>query len=542
MRLRKTASCCAAALMALMTWMSCAPVAIAQVAEASPWPAAPPRPNGEGDGPFHRLVIEGGLLINGAGFAPYGPVTIVIERNRIVEIRSLARRDQAARRPEIGPNDKLIDARGSYILPGFVETHTRIHHDDTVKTPTDYVLKLLLAHGITTTTAMQEESRIGWALELQKQSAQNQITSPRIQVWADLCASSPEEIRAKIRQYARRGVSGIGEGAICGSPAVKRAGLDEAKKLGLPSMFDMDRKEVPRFNALDAARAGLGGLNHFYGLPEALLDDRTLPHFPADYNWSDFRARFQEAGRLWQQAAKPYTERWNKVLDELLALDFTLEPTFSVYEGARDYMGARRAEWHDEYLHPQYVKEFEPRMDALNGHQYDWTTTDEVEWKNSFRLWMTFVNEYKNRGGRVVAGDDPGYLWSNYGFGFIRNLEMLQEAGFTPLEVISSATLKGAQLLKMDDQIGSIEVGKLADLVIVEKNPLENLKVLYGTGVISLNNDVVTRAGGVKYTIKDGIVFDAKALLADVRTMVKDAKAGQTPTLSTGGPNKQPGS
>ena len=68
-------------------------------------------------------------------------------------------------------------------------------------------------------------------------------------------------------------------------------------------------------------------------------------------------------------------------------------------------------------------------------------------------------------------------------------------------------------------------MGKLADFVIVEENPLPNLKVLYGTGAIKLMEDnSVARVGSVKYTIKDGIVYDAKQLLADVREMVRKAK------------------
>ena len=91
--------------------------------------------------------------------------------------------------------------------------------------------------------------------------------------------------------------------------------------------------------------------------------------------------------------------------------------------------------------------------------------------------------------------------------------------------MIRAATLNGAEALGADDKIGSVEIGKLADFVIVEENPLQNLKVLYGTGAIKLTDDnEVVRVGGVKYTIKDGIIYDAKKLLADVQAMVEEAK------------------
>ena len=142
---------------------------------------------------------------------------------------------------------------------------------------------------------------------------------------------------------------------------------------------------------------------------------------------------------------------------------------------------------------------------------------------------MQFLNEYKNAGGRVTTGSDSGFIYNLYGFGYIQELEMLQEAGFHPLEVIRAATLHGAETLHKPlgtkPDFGTVEPGMLADLVIVDENPLANLKVLYGTGAIKINDDnEVVRVGGVKYTIKDGIIYDAKQLLKDVENMVKKAK------------------
>ena len=77
----------------------------------------------------------------------------------------------------------------------------------------------------------------------------------------------------------------------------------------------------------------------------------------------------------------------------------------------------------------------------------------------------------------------------------------------------------------MDDKIGSIRPGKLADLVVTQYNPLENFKVLYGTGHFRLDDDDnPVRVGGIRYTIKDGIVYDARELLSDVREIVRKAR------------------
>jgi hypothetical protein len=207
-------------------------------------------------------------------------------------------------------------------------------------------------------------------------------------------------------------------------------------------------------------------------------------------------------------------------------MDFTLSPTLNIYEANRDLMRARRAEWHDDYTMPQVWTFYAPSWNSHGSYWHSWGTEQEIQWKENYRLWMAFLNEYKNRGGRVTTGTDAGFIYELYGFAFIRELELLREAGFHPLEVIKSATLNGAESLGLDKDLGSVEVGKLADFVLVEENPLKNLQVLYGTGAIKLTKEnKITRVGGVKYTIKDGIIYDAKKLLADVKRLVEEDKA-----------------
>ena len=268
-------------------------------------------------------------------------------------------------------------------------------------------------------------------------------------------------------------------------------------------------------------------MEYWYGLPEAMFTDRKIQDYSVDYNYRNEQDRFGEAGKLWKQAAPPYSEKWNEVMNELISLDFTLDPTFNIYDANRDLMRAYAAEWHNQYTLPSLWNFYRPSRRSHGSYWFSWGTEQEVARKENYRLWMTFVNEYKNRGGRVTAGSDSGFIYQLYGFGFIRELELLREAGFHPLEVIMSATLNGAEALGADDMLGSVEIGKYADFVILEENPLANLKMLYGTGFIKLNEaNEVERAGGVVYTIKDGIIYDAKKLLEDVRRMVEEKKDG----------------
>jgi hypothetical protein len=237
---------------------------------------------------------------------------------------------------------------------------------------------------------------------------------------------------------------------------------------------------------------------------------------------------------MWQQAAKPGSERWSMVLDSLRALDFTMVPTFGIYEANRDLMRGRRAEWHDTYTLPSLWNYFKPSFENHGSYHYFWSTADEAAWDTHYDRWMQFVNEHKNRGGRVGVGSDSGFIFKLYGFGYVRELELLREAGFSSLEVIRSATLEGAKAMGQADEIGSVEVGKQADLVLIDENPLANLKVLYGTKALRFNKEAreLERVGGIDYTIKDGIVYDAEKLLQEVRRMVREAKreAGMNPS------------
>lgn len=511
----------------LMTFALAAPVAGQRTV-----PEAPDR--AEGDGPHQRLIVRGVTIIDGTGAPPWGPADIVIEGDRITEIRGVGAPGlpiEDRRRPQDATRE--IDAHGMYALPGFVDLHAHTGGGQQ-GTPAEYVYKLWLGHGVTTIRDPGSGNGVDWTLRSRARSDANEITAPRVFVyvrpgsgWDGGRIDSPAKARAYVRWAAERGVDGFKLGSY--DPPVMEALIDEARTHGLGTQAHLAQTGVAQMDALDAARLGLGSLEHWYGLPEALFDDRTIQHYPADYNYNDEYHRFAQAGRLWRQAAAPGSETWDAVMSELLELGFVLDPTLTIYEANRDVMRARNADWHERYTLPSLWQFYQPNRESHGSYWFDWTTQDEIEWKDNFRRWMRFLNEYKNRGGRVCTGSDSGFIYKLYGFDYVRELELLQEAGFHPLEVVRSATICGAETLMEPKgetpEFGLLRPGMLADIVIVPENPLHNFKVLYGTGTTRLDeNGQPVTVGGVRWTIKDGIVYDAPALLADVARMVADAK------------------
>lgn len=202
--------------------------------------------------------------------------------------------------------------------------------------------------------------------------------------------------------------------------------------------------------------------------------------------------------------------------------------------------------WFRDYLHPGLEAFFRPSLDHHGSFFLGWTSTQEARWKQQFRLWMDALRDFGHKGGLVTTGDDAGYLYSLYGFGLSRELELQEEAGFTPLEVLEHATWNGARLLGLDDRLGKVREGYIADLLVVNGNPLDNLKLLnpYGTDQMTVNGRVVSNyssvaagdtvgtvhGGGIEWTIRDGIPYHVPTLLREVREMVSAARQRATTT------------
>ncbi len=468
------------------------------------------------------LVIRNATIVDGNGTPASGPGDIVILGNRIAEIVWLdpvALKAGNARRPAA---DTEIDATGKYVLPGLINGHAHVQDErGGIPQPLDYELKLWLASGITSVREVGADN-LASLIALRGRSARGEVASPRIFVYARFGAPpgprTPDAARARVQELKRIGADGIKSVGI--DRDLMTAMMEEAKKTGLRVAHHAGVEET---NAWDDIRLGTTSIEHWYGIPDAALKD-GVQGFPANYNYRNEVDRFRHAGRLWREADP---EKLLKVLDGMVAANVAWMPTLDIYEASRDLQRAQTQPWFADYLHPTLEKYFRPDPANHGSYFFGWTSTDETFWKENYRIWMNALREFERRGGLIGAGDDAGFIYQLYGFGLIRELELHQEAGFNPIKVIQHATGNNAKILGEESRLGRVRSGYMADLIVVNGNPLENLKVLYPTGVEEMRDGKAVRTGGVEWTIKDGIPYNGPKLLAEVKEMVRLARMGQ---------------
>lgn len=494
-----------------------------QAPQAGPEATAP-----EHAGIYKKLLIRNAMVIYGNAEPPFGPANVCVEGGRIAAV---------GRVPRGWVPDAVIDATGKYVMPGIINSH--IHLQEArggVPQPLQYELNLYLAAGATTVRDVGAD----WnkAKEWRALSNAGKLVAPRIllyeRIWASKGAHTAELIREGVRYAKAQGVDGLKAFAMDRDLAA--ALLDEAKKQGLRTAVHIAVSET---TAKDWAELGVTSIEHFYGVADAALDG--IQSFPPEHNASNEIHRFGRAGELYIQP-NLNRKKLSEVLDLMIANNVTWSPTLSIYVASRDVIRAQNLPWYKDYLHPSMEQYFLPDLRNHGSYFLGWTNTQEVRWKKNYQVWMEALKEFGVKGGNIVVGDDAGFIYSLYGFGQVHEMELLEEAGFHPLEVIKMATVGGAKLVGMEDRLGKVRQGFIADLLVVNGNPVENLRILnpYGTEVLTYDGKVidnyspvmpgdpkleVVRGGGIEWTIKEGIPYHVPTLMKEVKAMVDEARA-----------------
>jgi imidazolonepropionase-like amidohydrolase len=478
--------------------------------------------------PVKRLLIRNAMIIYGNAEPPFGPADVGIEDGRIARVGSVSPDWRA---------DAEIDATGKYVMPGIINGH--IHLQDErggVPQPFQYEMNLYLAAGATTVRDVGADWKK--AQEWRAQSAAHTLVAPRILlyewIWAEKGMYTAELIREGVRYAKAQGVDGL---KLFGMDRdLAEALMDEAKKLSLRTAV---HNAVDETTAKDWAELGITSIEHFYGVADAALDG--IQNFPPEHNSSNEIHRFGRAGELYIQP-NLNREKLSAVLELMVKNHVFWCPTLSIYVASRDVIRAQNQPWFKDYLHPTLEQYFQPDMRNHGSYFLGWTNTQEVRWKKNYQVWMEALKEFNLKGGLITVGDDAGFIYSIYGFGQVQEMELLEEAGFHPLEVIKMATVNGARMLGLEDRLGRVRQGFIADLLVVNGNPVENLRLLNpaGTDILTYDGRVidnysairpgdpkvkVARGGGIEWTIKEGIPYHVPTLMREVKDMVDQGRA-----------------
>ena len=455
------------------------------------------------------LEIKNVIVVKGDGTPPSGPQSVYVKDGLIVG-------------EKLDSPVAVIDGQGGYLLPGFVSTHAHIQEEAAgIPIAQEYQLALWLACGIT--TIRDAGSTYARALKIREKSKKGEIAAPRVLLYKTFgSVTSVDEAEKRVRAFKESGADGI---KLWSNAAYDRdflaAILDTAKKVDLRCTAHIG---VGPTNAVDYAELGVTSIEHWYGIPEAALGG--VQSFPGDFNYGNELLRFRYSGRVWRETS---TERLESVLAYLADKGVAWSPTLAVYEAARDVVRAQNQPWFKEYLHPALETFFTPNLASHGSFFVGWTSADEAAWRENYRLWMAALQSFERKGGVITTGEDAGYIYLLYGFGLLRELELHLEAGFHPLEVIRHATWNGAKTLGMESSFGRVRAGLSADLVIVDGNPLENLKVLYPGGADCYEAGKTVRRAGIRWTIKEGFCYSAPRLLEQAREIVAKARTAKTP-------------
>jgi len=478
--------------------------------------------------PVKRLLIRNAMVIYGNAEPPFGPTSICLEDGLIARVGSP---------PRDWSPDAEIDATGKYEMPGIINGHMHLQDErGGIPQPIQYEMNLYLAAGATTIRDVGAD----WnkAKQWREQSNAHKMVAPRIllyeRIWSAKGSHTQQLVREGVRFAKAEGVDGLKASGM--DRDLLEAFLDEAHKQGLRSAVHI---AVDETTAKDWAELGVTSLEHFYGIADAALDG--IQDFPPEHNASNEVHRFGRAGELFIQP-NLNRKKLSDVLDLMIKNNVYWCPTLSIYIASRDVIRSQNLPWYKEYLHPTMERYFMPDMRNHGSYFLGWTNTQEVRWKKNYQVWMDALKEFGVKGGVITVGDDAGFIYSLYGFGQVHEMELLEEAGFHPLEVIKMATVNGAKMIGMENKLGRVRQGFIADLLVVNGNPVENLRLLnpYGTDVLTYDGKVVdnysaimpgdpkakvVHGGGIEWTIKEGIPYHVPTLMKEVKAMVDKARA-----------------
>ncbi|CAN5545170.1 amidohydrolase family protein [soil metagenome] len=382
------------------------------------------------------MAIIGATLIDGRGGAPVAESSVLIHGNKILE----AGKKGVVEIPE---DAEVVDAQGLFLLPGLIDAH--FHLDGIKKLPHEFLM-----NGITSLRDPGE-----W-IEFYDEERASDYPLPRLFLTGphlDMPPSAHPKHSVLVRDE-EEAIKQVYKMADQGASAIKiyyRLSLgimskicEAAHSIGLPVTAHLEIS-----NAKEVVLAGVDGIEHVTSLGLSLLPGPAAEQYRQSV-LADNNARRDGRYKVWN------------------ALDLNTPQVHSLIYFLKD---------HQTFLCPTLaVFEYrlgEGKMDSVHA--------------NGFKKMQEFVGKAHQAGVRIVVGSHSIVPYAGKGWAFHQEMELLAESGMSSEDIIVAATMESARFFRIEHRLGSVEKGKVADLLLVKENPLADIKAMRSIHSVMLN-------------------------------------------------------
>jgi Amidohydrolase family len=427
------------------------------------------------------LVLTHVTVIDMTGAAPKPEMTVVITGNRIKAIG----RSSEISLPE---NARVVDASGKFLIPGLWDMHAHTVYDSAKDTETTF-FPLLVVNGITGIRDPGSIFSLGQINEWRKRAVAGDLLAPRIIVGQQVDGPGGPNVsfvyRVKNEAEARAAVQRIKrEGFDFVKPHHRLsretffAAADEARRLGI-----VFAGHVPlAVNDGEAAEAGLKSIEHLEGMLVSTSSDEARIRKA----WLESEAKVfalngkpappepEEENLRWAAASlDTFSEEKAGRLYALFVRNGTYHcPTLVIHQawGALGDPG-KFNDPHLRYVPVKLRKSVNFYLEPARSWPVEWKAITERLFQDRLRM----VRDMHRAGVELLAGTDTAYAYPVAGFALHEELRLFVQAGLSPLETLKTATYNPAKYLGLLDSLGTVEQGKIADLVLLEANPLDDI-------------------------------------------------------------------